>query len=92
MKYILPPMTPEQAATSVLNVCMHCFNNKQPWDEARNVLVQLFNDANEIGYNKGLQDGQNAANKLAAQENETKKEPAAENEITNIETEQTTGV
>lgn len=57
MKYILPPMTPEQAATSVLNVCMHCFNNKQPWDEARNVLVQLFNDANEIGYSKGLIDG-----------------------------------
>lgn len=50
MKFILPPMTPNEAATSVLNTCMHAFHNKQSWDEPRVVLLSIMQDMFELGY------------------------------------------
>ncbi len=52
MRFIIPPMTPEEAVTSVLNVCMHTMNNKLPWDDARNLLMQLMQDSFEMGMAK----------------------------------------
>jgi hypothetical protein len=55
-RFQIPPHTPEQAATAVLNACMHCFNNKQPWNDARDTLISLMQDMHAMGYNKAKED------------------------------------
>ena len=53
MRFIIPPMTPEEAVTVVLNTCMRTMANKLPWDDARNLLMQLMQDAYDMGVAKG---------------------------------------
>ena len=56
MRFIIPPMTPEDAVTAVLNVCMHTMANKLPWDDARNLLMQLMQDAFDMGAAKAKEE------------------------------------
>jgi hypothetical protein len=53
VRFIIPPMTPEDAVTTVLNTCMHTMANKLPWDDARILLSQLMEDAYQLGYAAG---------------------------------------
>jgi hypothetical protein len=56
VRFIIPPMTPEDAVTTVLNTCMHTMDKKLPWDDARILLSQLMEDSYQLGYQKGKED------------------------------------
>ena len=53
MRFIISPMTTEDAVTTVLNTCMHTMDKKLPWNDARQLLTQLMQDAYDMGFNAG---------------------------------------
>jgi len=74
MRFIIPPMTLESAVTAVLNTCMHTMHNKLPWDDARQLLTQLMQDAFEMGKNQGRAEATPAVEQVVSTEPEEVKQ------------------